>query len=174
MRHLLLLILLLLPFPLFAFYDRMGGESVTCLTKDRHQLMWIGSSKGVWCYNGQRFFHVEKTPSSGEATLVNTLCETPDGQIVYGDCYGLHLVATKSRTSHRIHPELTHVNAIVSLPIRESADSSPSYRVAVGCRQGLFLLSSDLSIIEKKIFIDERNVTSTDNEVVAMATYDLC
>lgn len=172
MRHLLLLILLLLPFPLFAFYDRMGGESVTCLTKDRRQLMWIGSSKGVWCYNGQRFFHVEKTPSSGEATLVNTLCETPDGQIVYGDCYGLHLVTTKSRTSHRIHPELTHVNAIVSLPIRESADSSPSYRVAVGCRQGLFLLSSDLSIIEKKIFIDERNVTSTDNEVVAMATDD--
>lgn len=112
--------------------EGLGGESVFKIFKDSRGLVWLGTNKGLSCYNGRSITNFS-TGGKSRRNIVYAIAEAPDGTILAGTQYGLYAIDRKGAECRRIHDEISGVNAICIL----------GDKILVGGAEGLWIVSSD-------------------------------
>lgn len=140
----------------------LQGESVTRIFKDSRNLMWIGTSNGLLCYDGELQIRFKTDDCRRPQNFVNDICELTDGSIIVGMRNGLYRADFPSESCIRVADELTGITSVENLG---SDDKRRGNVMAVGCQQGLILLDGNLFTTLKTIRLNPSNVASPDNSI---------
>src|ERR1700738_197161 len=70
-------------FKYYSHHDGLKDPEVRSLLQDREGFLWVGTTGGLYKYDGVRFTRV------GEPTIVGSLAQTPDGKLWVGTRDGL-------------------------------------------------------------------------------------
>ncbi len=152
----------------YGTHIELHGESVTRIFKDSRNLMWIGTSNGLLCYDGQLQIRFTTDDCRRPQNFVNDICELADGSILVGMRNGLYKVDFPSKTCKRIHDELTGITSIEKVEV--AGKQQPSV-VVVGCQQGIALMDGQCRTISKIVLVNPSNITSSDNHISSVS-YD--
>ncbi len=145
----------------------LHGESVSKFFKDSRELMWIGTSNGLLCYDGQLQVRFNTEDCRRPHNFVSDICELDDGRIIVGMKNGLYVVDFPSRTCRRLNEQLSDIVALEK--VKSSNDNST--QIFVGCHQGIAVLDGKTLEQRDLIHINTSNVTSSDNQIAGLS-YD--
>ena len=152
----------------YGTHIELHGESVTRIFKDSRNLMWIGTSNGLLCYDGQLQIRFTTDDCRRPQNFVNDICELVDGNIIVGMRNGLYKVDFTAKTCKRINDELTGITSIEKV---EVAGKHQTSFVVVGCQQGIAIMDGQCKDISRIVLVNPSNITSNDNRI-ASVSYD--
>ena len=152
----------------YGTHIELHGESVTRIFKDSRNLMWIGTSNGLLCYDGQLQIRFTTDDCRRPQNFVNDICELADGNILVGMRNGLYKVDFPSKTCKRINDELTGVTSIEKV---EVVGKQQPAAVVVGCQQGIAIMDGQCRNISRVVLVNPTNITSNDNHIAGVS-YD--
>ena len=152
----------------YGTHIELHGESVTRIFKDSRNLMWIGTSNGLLCYDGQLQIRFTTDDCRRPQNFVNDICELADGNILVGMRNGLYKVDFPSKTCKRINDELTGVTSIEKV---EVVGKQQPTAVVVGCQQGIAIMDGQCRNISRVVLVNPTNITSNDNHIAGVS-YD--
>ena len=152
----------------YGTHIELHGESVTRIFKDSRNLMWIGTSNGLLCYDGQLQIRFTTDDCRRPQNFVNDICELADGNILVGMRNGLYKVDFPSKTCKRINDELTGVTSLEKV---EVVGKQQPTAVVVGCQQGIAIMDGQCRNISRVVLVNPTNITSNDNHIAGVS-YD--
>lgn len=133
------------------YLDELLGTNVNCILRDHSGLTWIGTDKGVNCYNGKTVTNLLFEDDNNY--MVSCICETKAHELLVGTSDGLYRIDIAMLTCRKTYvKEIKHVNAIC-----ESGD-----RLYIASRDGLYICHNNK--VEDCVRV-EQNVMSQGNIV---------
>ena len=91
--------------------DGLSGESVSRIMPDHLGRMWIATSDGISLYNGKRIVTFQL---GEEGNYVFDMCESEDHTIYAATGQGIFEKRKGEAEFHRIHPEITNTETILT------------------------------------------------------------
>ena len=135
--------------------DGMNGENVNRIFKDSRGIVWIGTNRGLVCYNGLSVVNLRMSPTA-YTVPVNDIAETTDGRIVTATDQGLFAVDLPSMSCQQICPDVKSASSLCVL----------RGQLYAGTTAGLCVYQDDQHV---NLFHPEANVMADGN-----AVQDIC
>ena len=108
-----------LAFKNYMAVDGLSDNSVLCGLRDSYGFMWLGTSNGLNCFDGQHntvYRNMVSTDVSFENNLITSLLEQ-DGDIWFGGSFGLYVYDRSSNTFFRFRAR-TKYGVVISSTVQ--------------------------------------------------------
>ena len=108
-----------LPFKSYMTVDGLSDNSVLCGLRDSYGFMWLGTSNGLNCFDGQHntvFRNMVSADVSFENNLITSLLEQ-DGDIWFGGSFGLYVYHRETNTFSRFR-QRTKYGVVISSTVQ--------------------------------------------------------
>ena len=107
------------PFKSYMAVDGLSDNSVLCGLRDSYGFMWLGTSNGLNCFDGQRnivYRNMVSADVSFENNLITSLLEQ-DGDIWFGGSFGLYVYHRDTNTFSRFRKR-TKYGVVISSTVQ--------------------------------------------------------
>ncbi|WP_395373899.1 ATP-binding protein [Marinicella sp. W31] len=136
----------------FDHYDSRSGlsnESITAITESHDGFIWIGTTSGVFLFDGVLFQRIDVSDIADQIHVKSLLVDQDDGLWIGTKNNGLLFYENNSLTEISLNGEsISSVNEIIQNPDR---------KIWVGTNKGLFVIEHNSTLKTHPVSIDQFN-----------------